>query len=438
MNYILIAIFIVSGVAFFYYYFFGKQPLQPLKLFLGIWCFGIAIAQLQLSALEQPWSKSFWLIILGSLACFAIGALLFALLAQKLKIAQSLELAISEKKLLIAIGLLIFLTLAANLYIFLQFSTFPLLSSDPDRLRFIINKEIFGLWEYFALLPRWILPLLFFYIFLFPSKNVKKWCIISLAAIFNIFVLLGYAARLNFFFAALLIYFSYLILNIAKLNAKKIIIASLLIVIFLGAVSAVIPALRQSISYRDYPYLDEEYKKFDRFAYLATISQIKMPPQLGFALPIYLGVSFNFQALQKAIAYYPQQEQFFGGKMTLAIFNPLYKLLHLPTIAVSLPWDKIFLQWWVTGTYLLLGYIDFGLFGLFITALIFGAVSQYLYWRATKKTDFLSVFLFAYISFILIMTIYTNYFSRPELYLDLFLLLALAQSLRKNSWESAL
>lgn len=428
-------IFLILSFFCFFSYFFIKNKLSPEKLFLGLWFLAIAIGQLRLSKIEVSWSLKFWLIILSSLGAFTLGVLLIQKSQKQITfISPKIEKKVSFN-LIIPLLLLVLLLLSflANFYIFSIFHTFPLFSSDPDKLRFVINKKIFGLFEYAALFPRLAIPLGFFYIFIKKKLTWKAWFGLIFYFFLSLFILLLYTARINFVFASLIVYFLFLTLNLEKLNFQKIFLSTLIIVFFIGIISAAIPAIRHSISYRDYPF-EEEYKEYKEFAYLAELSSIKMPPALGFLTPAYLAISFNFQALQAGINYFGIKQPYYLGKEMLANFNPLWRILKIPEVKVKIPWSEIFLPWWVTGTYLFTWYANFGFLGILLGPFLLGLLASFTYVLVQRKNIF-GYFLLPYLNFVLVLSLYTNYFSRPELYLDLLFLFLISWVLTKSDLE---
>jgi hypothetical protein len=103
----------------------------------------------------------------------------------------------------------------------------------------------------------------------------------------------------------------------------------------------------------------------------------------------------------------------------LSAFNSLFGTVGIPWFDVSIPWKQIFLPWWVTGTFLFSFWADFGWVGIILSALLLGALLSSLYEYATKKPSYFSVMLISYFSFVIIMSIYTNYMLREEFYLDI-------------------
>lgn len=415
---IILIIFLVVGFFLFWLYFFeAKNRFSLAYLFLGLWALALGVSQLRLSPWEKIWSNKFWLVLV---LFFLLFYLIYSLI---LKAADSTKrpkidnnLPINQRIFLILISVLTILSVIANFYIFWRFKTLPIISTLPDKMRFIINREVFGLWEYLALLPRLIIP--FVAIYLLAVKTSQKIKIILTLNLILGFLILGlYASRLIIVLAILLSYFAYLIINQDKIKFKNLFRASLLVLILVLFVSAAIPGLRHYLTYRDYQ-TDLEYTPF---TYLADLSQIKMPKNLQFLIPLYLAPSFNLTAFNQSLDFY-SWSNFYFGRYSLTTLDSALKIVHLPTFAVAAPWKEIFLPWWVTATFLFNYWADFGWLGIVLAALIWAAVLALIYLWVRKKPTFLSVVLFAYFNFIVIMTIYTNYFLREEFYLDLVLI----------------
>ena len=167
---ILFFIFLLLGLIFIGLYIFSRERFSPANLLLALWLAAMGIAQLQLSPYERAWPLNFWFLLLIFLAIFyLVYKIVSYKFGQKLAVTE-ISPAIQLKYPLIIFTVLTLITLVANFYIFNRFGTLPILSSVPDKLRFIINREVFGLWEYAALLPRLYLP--FIFICLLIAKNI--------------------------------------------------------------------------------------------------------------------------------------------------------------------------------------------------------------------------------------------------------------------------
>lgn len=416
---ILFIIFFILFLVFVRLYFTNSQRFTLDNLFLGLWSIAIAVAQLRLSPYEKSWPIEFWLILLIFFGVFLLVKIYLDRLFSKRAPEREFDWQFLGRPFNVILILMTAVSLAANFYIFNRFGTLPILSSLPDKMRFIINREVFGLWEYLALLPRIFIPLSFIYLIL--VKTQKRWLKILVAV--NIilgFLILGlYASRVTIIFAVFLCYFSYLIVKIRQINYKKIISASVITVIIVLVAAVSIPALRQYITYRDY-YTDIEYTPF---TYLADLSEVRIPQKFNFLIPLYLIPSFNLQALMRSTDYFGFWGNYWG-RYSLSVFDPLLNILRLPQFDIYIPWKEMFLPWWVTATFLFNYWVDFGIIGIILAAVFWAVILSGIYFSAIKKPTFLSVMLFAYFSFVVIMTIYTNYFSRPEFYLDLAVIIA--------------
>lgn len=415
--------FILLGLGCGFWYLLGRQKLRFDLLLASIWLIAIGVAQLHLSPLERPWSASFWFLLLSFWIFFVLAYFLGSKIWNK---------RLKNKENAVSIGtsflfVLVFLTLLAllaNAYIFWRFETLPLLSTIPDKMRFIINKEIFGPIEYAALLPRIYIPLSFLYLII--NKSIKKahfWLIIA-NIILGLIFLLFYASRLTIVITVLLCYFSYLAIKIKEISTKKILAASFMAVAIILSVSVAIPALRQFITYRDYQYAGE----YNPFAYISTISQVNLPPVLQFLTPLYLIPTFNLQALMRVTEFYGGAT--FYGAYSLSVFNSLLELVKLPQLSAAIEWGGFFVPWWNTATFIFGYFVDFGWIGVWLAAAVWGLGLSFIYTWNNKRQSLLTAFILSYFSFISIMTIYTNYFGREELYLDLTLILFISIVLR--------
>lgn len=420
-------IFIALGVACGFWYLFGKTKLRFDLLLASLWLIAIGVAQLRLSPLEKQWTAQFWLLLVLFWLIFFLTYFLAGKLWKKYVIESNQKIIIGNSFLFILAGLSI-LAVAANAYIFSRFGTLPLISTVPDKMRFIINKEIFGPIEYAALLPRIYIPLSFLFLII-NRETIKKWQhnLIIANILLGLFFLVLYASRLTIIITVLLCYFGYLAIKIKNLTVKQIIKSALVAGIIVISVSIAIPAIRQFITYRDYQYAGE----YNPFAYISTISQVKLPASLQFLTPLYLIPAFNLQALMRATEFYGGAH--FYGSYSFSVFNSLLKIFNVPEFSAPVVWSNIFMPWWNTATFIFGYFADFGWIGIIMAAALWGAGLSFVYVWATHRPSILSAIILAYFSFVSIMTIYTNYFGREELYLDLalFLLIFLMLKLKK-------
>lgn len=412
-------IFGLAGLWFGYQYFFGQHKFSLARLLISIWFIAGAVAQLRLSPYENSWSLKFYFILgLFFVVFYFLHRYFLTLWGKKIKPIDAP--AQTDSRILAVIILVMTLAcIACNVYIYSRFNTLPILSTVPDKMRFIINKEIFGLWEYLALMPRFFIPLTLIYLLIAkPSRRwIKILCWINI--VLGFFILSLYASRLIIVFAILMCYFSYLIIRIKEIGFKKIIVASVCVVALVLAISIIIPVVRQHITYRDY-YIHEND---DAFSYIADLSKLRIPKSLRFITPLYIVPSFNTQALMRSADYYHWPNYYFGA-YELSVFNPLLKIFHISIIDITIPWKQIFLPWWITGTFLFSYWVDFGYAGIILAAILWAAMFAAIYVWATKKASLASVLFFAYFSFVIIMSLYTNYFMRQEFYMDIVLIAA--------------
>ncbi|MBI5765811.1 hypothetical protein HZA71_01125 [Candidatus Falkowbacteria bacterium] len=460
---ILFILFSVLGVIFAVSYFLGKQKFVPYKLLLCIWLLSIAVSQFRLSPLEKPWTTNFWLALIVFLVLFYLASKIFSkIFNQKISENSSLSWFLDGRLFFAVLLLMAIFSVGANIYIYNYFQTLPILSSIPDRMRFAINKEIFGLWEYGALLPRLAIPLTFIYLLL--NRTNKKWpkALAYMNIILGFVILSLYASRLTIIFPILMCYFIYLLLRLKDINPapssgvlnpagifsliihpcgrdrgclgrcwinlKKIISASAAVVLVVLVISIAIPAVRQHITYRDY-YLNEED---DAFSYIMTLSELKIPDNFRWVAPLYIIPAFNLQAFFRSTDFFGPAN-FYYGQYGLSTLSPLLKIFHLSAPEIKIPWKQMFLPWWITATFLFNYWADFGYWGIIFAAIFWAILLSGVYYFAVRKSGFISTMLFAYFSFMVIMSIYTNYFLRQEFYLDILVVAAVGFLVNKSN-----
>jgi oligosaccharide repeat unit polymerase len=414
MHTVLIIIFTLASAASFWMFLRGKYKLSPLWLMLSVWFIAIAISQLNLSSLELPWSGKYWVLIFISLASFVLG--FFAIdrmvpfrAEREIPLQRDPSTSVGMGRLRYVIYFLFTLSLIA-LYLFYQKAgNFPLLAADPDEFRFMADEKVPGLINYCAQLARIFIPLSFFLFFVEGFKFRKHWDLILISVIGTAFLIL-FASRTQIFFIDLWVMALYLLMRKPNLRqALKFYPAFLLISVL---VLAAVPLYRQYQSYGA--------------DYLGSITGIDTSNYNAFQkalVPIYVGVSFNQQALLHAKNYY-QTHDLQMGRVTLDPFTNLFGKIIKPLNNLKSEYDlgAIFYSWWNTGTYLFPFVQDFGTAAFYIIPFIIAGILT-LAWKYWKiNPNFLSTNLYAYAMFFIVMTVYLSFTVRAEMYLDLALL----------------
>ena len=179
-------------------------------------------------------------------------------------------------------------------------------------------------------------------------------------------------------------------------------------------VLSLVPIIRQTRSYGS--------------DYLGTITGIDTSHynKLQKALvPIYVGVSFNQQALLHAEQYYQTHELQYG-KVSLDPFTNIFGKLIRPLNNLKSNYDlgAIFYPWWNTGTYLFPFVQDFGTAAFYFVPFVFGLILTLLWRHWQVNPNFLTINLYAYAIFFIVMGVYVSFTVRAEMYLDLMLLVA--------------
>ncbi len=411
----LIAVFIILSAIAFWQFLRGTFKLSPLWLMLSVWMMAIGISQLHLSFLELPWDREYWLLLAVSLASFALGFLVFDRVWQlhpwweKIKILQRQHL--NENRLRILIYSLFAVSVLGLGLFYRGAGNFPILTDDPDAFRFLADQTVPGLINYASQLARVFIPLGFFLMFFQKFSWKKHWDLVILCLIGTLSLLL-FASRTQIFFIDLWVMALYLFMRRPNLKqALKFYPAFLLISIL---ILAAVPIYRQYQSYGP--------------GYLAGVTGIDTtnynPVGKAF-MPIYVGVAFNQQALLHAQNYY-QTHELQHGRVSLDPFTNIFgkALPFLNNYKSDFDLGAIFYSWWNTGTYLFPFVQDFGTSAFYFVPFIIAGFLTLLwhYWKSSP--NFLSINLYAYAIFFIVMTVYLSFTVRAEMYLDLMLLFA--------------
>ncbi len=398
---------LISGV-FFYLFVKGKERTSPLWLMLSVWGVAIGVPRLNLSEIELPWSALFLAYVLISLLSFTIGYFVFDRLFRKYpfwkKISWLNQESFSVPRLRVVIYGLFILSALGLFMFYSRVHNFPLLAPNPDVFRFSADDQVPGLINYIAQLGRLGIPLAFFLMFSERFDFKKHWDLILLC-IFGAISLTLFASRTQIFFIDLWVMALYFLIR--KPNWRQAIKFYPIFLLISVFVLAAVPIIRQQRSYGE--------------SYLGDITGIDTKKYFAgtkYVLPIYVGISFNMQALMHAQDYY-HQNPLQHGKVTL---DPFTNILGIDSLKSDYDLGKIFFSWWNTGTYLFPFVQDFGDSAfVFVPFLIAGLLTMaWWYWKTVP--NFLSINLYAYACFFIVMSIYLSFTVRAEMYIDLFIL----------------
>jgi len=378
---------------------------------LSAWLVAIAISQLHLSVLEQVWSTRYWALLVISLSSFALGVFIFSKYSTRWQIRlQAIRPALlSVGRLRMLIYFLFAISLIALYLFYKKAGNFPLLAPDPDEFRFAADTLVPGLINYLSQLARIFIPLSFFLMFYEQFSFKKHWDLIILAIV-GIISLIVFASRTQIFFIDLWVMALYLLMR--KPNWKQALKFYPVFLLISILVLAAVPIYRQYKSYGS--------------GYLAGITGIDTsrfnPAEKAF-MPIYVGIAFNQQALMHADIYYRNHDLQYG-KVSLDPFTNIFgKIIPaLNKLKSNFDLGAIFYSWWNTGTYLFPFVQDFGAAAFYFVPFVFAGLLTAL-WRYWQwNPNFLSINLYAYAAFFIVMTVYLSFTVRAEMYLDLMLL----------------
>ena len=424
MELLLFTIFFSLAIAFIVPFVYGPYKHSPLWLMLSAWMAAIGIPRLHLSRIEVDWTGRFIFLIALSLNFFILGFWLAKNKFKNLNLFQKFSSIFNRTVVSVgALRLVIYVLFALSLiglFLFRKITgNFPLLAQSPDVFRFVADEQSPGLVNYAAQLARLFVPLSFF-LFFYEGFSFKKHFDLIIICLIGAVSLILFASRTQIYMIDLWVMVLYLIMKRPSIKqAVKFYPVFLLISL---AVLIAVPIIRQNKSYGE--------------DYLGTVSEInyeKVPKGFGFFLPIYVGISFNMQALMRADLYY-QTHELQLGKVTL---DPFTNILGLDSLKSEYDLGEIFKSWWNTGTYLFPFVQDFGVLAFVFVPFIM-AILLTLLWRYMQvMPNFLSLNLYAYACFFIVMTVYLSFTVRAEMYIDLFLLaviyLAAAQKLKTKN-----
>lgn len=408
MNIFLFFFFTSIAAIFFAFFIKGKYAKSPLWLMLFAWAIALGVPRLNLSEIEQPWSVEFWLLIGISLVSFTFGFFAFNKFWTKYPIWEHINIlkrnTFSLTGVRIAVYGLAILSLIGLFMFYQRAGNFPLTSPDPDVFRFEADEKVPGLINYVAQLARLFIPLAFFVMFWEKFSIKKHWDLVVLCLL-GIASIIVFASRTQIFFVDLWIMAMYLFIR--RPNWVQAVRFYPIFLIISIVVLAAVPLIRQAKSYGS--------------NYLADVTVVNtsgFAPGGKYLLPIYVGISFNMQALLHAQEFYevnPTQ----SGKVTL---DPFTNIVGLDEYGSDFNLCDIFQCWWNTGTYLFPFVQDFGNAAFYFVPFLIAGILTFLWRYWLSNPNFLSINLYAYACFFMVMTIYLSFTVRAEMYIDLFVI----------------
>jgi hypothetical protein len=396
---------------YFIYLFIRNRIHNPLWLMLSAWSLGIGIPRLHLSPLEIHLPIKFRILLIISLVSFTIGFYLFDKFWKNYPWWEKFHFLatehVSTKRIRYIIYALFVVSLVGLYLFYKKAGNFPLLAADSDAFRFAADEKVPGLINYCAQFARLFIPLSFFVMFWEGFSWRKHWNLILISLI-GVAALTGFASRTQIFFIDLWIMALYLIMR--KPNWKQAFKFYPFFLIISVAVLSAVPLIR-------------DYKSYGTTNYLAGVTQIDsshLPHGSSYLVPIYVGVSFNQQALLHAQMYY-ETHPLQHGRVSLDPFTNIFgkALPFLNHYKSSYDLGAIFYSWWNTGTYLFPFVQDFGNAAFYVVPFfVAGLIAlAWRYWHTSP--NYLSINLYAYTCFFIVMTIYLSFTVRAEMYLDL-------------------
>ena len=382
---------------------------------MSVWFMAMSISQFRLSSIEDPWTVEYINLISISLFSFILGALIFDAFGRKYPFWEKIKLfqrsALNPQRLRILIYFLFLISCIALVMFYARAGNFPLLDPDPDAFRFAADEQVPGLINYLAQLARVIIPLCFF-MFFYEGFSLKKHGDLVLICLIGTLSLIMFASRTQIFFIDLWVMALYLFMR--RPTWKQAFKFYPFFLIISIVVLAAVPLIRQYKSYGE--------------GYLTSVTGIDASGYNKFQdtlVPIYVGVAFNQQALLHAHEYYKTHE-LQHGKVFLDPFTNIFGKVvpFLNNHKSNYDLGEIFYSWWNTGTYLFPFVQDFGISAFYWVPFIIAGLLTFA-WRFWETSpNFLSINLYAYAVFFIVMSVYLSFTVRAEMYLDLMLLFA--------------
>jgi len=382
----------LSIISIFYSLNKEEDVFSPVRVFTAIWFIAIGISNLRISIYETPWSSYLWFNVLISILAFYLGAFIVrsmnghgfvALNEIKARIKYTWS-AIKSKMLLFIIFIISIVTIICE---FNYAGAIPLFAGafgiyvDSARAAMAINSYVHRI----ALSLVNVFTLSCFYIMLRNKDRASKNVLPFFTAMASLGLILLTASRLflGTMIVPMVIGYNYLVKRIHKRTLVILAVAIfLLLVVSVAVVRNILP----------FDYLQE----------------IGFSPNVAWLAPGYLSISMNFWVFDRVLEEMGSSFPFGFG------WNSLYPLRVLfgskdrgmeGLTAGLVPGAE-----WVTGTYLNEFYMDFGLIGVVLFPFLIGLISSLIYMRMRHKPSALNIFLYSYIAWNIIFSIYANGF----------------------------
>lgn len=408
---ILSVTFILFGTIVFITSFKGdKNVFSPARFWIILWSLVIGITQLKWSNLQNDWSNLTWVILISSLLSFLLAVYTTNVVLNRYTIntpnvISEINTKKNEEFLGKVIFVLILLYFLAYVIEYISIGFLPMFTENPSKSR--LEFDIFGVHLIVNSILTIIILLAEYFIF-FKPKKIKKMLFIALI----ITLLASYLFLMNRLYF-LLFMFSYLLISNYGDNKVTLGKVSLYTLIFLS-VFLIVGNIRL-VQYAE------------NFIYV--VSEMKIPRQYAFIAGPYMYISMNLENLNVGLE---NLSGFSWGTHTFDFLLALIRgqdYLNFSHIAnskfqASDPFTTFPFMWYY--------YRDFGYLGVIIFPFVLGAITSYYYWRTRIAPSLANIAIYCILLNGLLLSFFTNMFTRLNFMFNLFLLIFVFLFFNKN------
>lgn len=368
----------------------------------------ILIGSLRLSTLEKEWPFKLWMILILSIISFYISKYIVFKndkdLIKKYNSEGQYHIRkniLNKDKVKKCIWFIFSISTMAMTYEYIQFGGIPLFSSKIELTRFAVKQS--GYIHIFSVQFKLVMIIIAAYLFNKDKLSLKEDKLFILLYTLSFLFLLSLGQRGEIIgpcFITLLLY-HFLKKNI---KIKNLIIYSIIAMVFLGGFVI--------------------FRKVSTFgtSYYQSLKDVGFKGNSVYIAPLYLTISMNFEILRRLLYTFPSKVNFGYGYYSL--FYAFYSLLPGKQIALGDIQNKVWNNGFyaeLTSTYLGPLYADFGFIGPILGSFIIGYISNILYRKILKRRDVVSVGLYCFWGYYLMLCTYAYPFQGFNVYLYMFI-----------------
>lgn len=145
-------------------------------------------------------------------------------------------------------------------------------------------------------------------------------------------------------------------------------------------------------------------------SYFLQYAAVSKYPELGWFMPLYGTLAFNFEILNKLFITFPKAVPWGMGQYTILCRIPFLNIGEELWIVQNEVWNNGFYGA-LTSTYMGPWYADFGVIGCYLGTVIICSINVYLYKKLVRKKSFGALVLYAYLFYITLVGSYGDAFN---------------------------